>query len=269
LKSSDRLPISTKENESDNIRKKSIYGLAIASFAIAIWSVSLIGFFYLDLTKISWWSIPIAIAWQMFLYTGLFITAHDAMHGSIFPQNSKINHQIGAIALGLYGFFSYQELLKKHWLHHRYPASDLDPDFHDGVLKNGVSWYFSFIKRYWGWRQIIGQTIAVLLLIYCLHVSLKNFVLFWMIPPLLSSIQLFFFGTFLPHREPKTGYVRPHCAKTTALPRFWSFVSCYHFGYHQEHHQYPDVPWWQLPAVYQQCRSAKRLTSPQAQDFAS
>ncbi|WP_208766779.1 fatty acid desaturase [Nostoc flagelliforme] len=25
-------------------------------------------------------------------------------------------------------------------------------------------------------------------------------------------------------------------------------MSCYHFGYHQEHHEYPDVPWWKLPA---------------------
>ncbi|MCC5658983.1 fatty acid desaturase [Nostoc sp. XA010] len=25
-------------------------------------------------------------------------------------------------------------------------------------------------------------------------------------------------------------------------------MSCYYFGYHQEHHEYPDVPWWKLPA---------------------
>jgi beta-carotene/zeaxanthin 4-ketolase len=252
LKSCDRLPILTKESKSNIVKEKPNYGLAIAAFAIGIWFVSLIVLFHLDLSKIPFWSIPIAIAWQMFLYTGLFITAHDAMHGSVFPQNLKINHQIGAIALNLYGFFSYQELLKKHGLHHRYPASNIDPDFHDGIKKNGFFWYFSFLKRYWGWRQIIGQTIAVFLLISGLQVPLTNFVLFWMIPPLLSSVQLFFFGTFLPHREPKTGYVRPHCAQTTALPVFWSFISCYHFGYHEEHHQYPHVPWWQLPAIYQQ-----------------
>ena len=26
-----------------------------------------------------------------------------------------------------------------------------------------------------------------------------------------------------------------------------SFVSCYHFGYHWEHHVAPHVPWWRLP----------------------
>ncbi|MBD3338449.1 MAG: beta-carotene ketolase, partial [Candidatus Lokiarchaeota archaeon] len=22
-----------------------------------------------------------------------------------------------------------------------------------------------------------------------------------------------------------------------------------HFGYHWEHHEYPNIPWWRLPAV--------------------
>ncbi len=46
------------------------------------------------------------------------------------------------------------------------------------------------------------------------------------------------------------GYIYPHCSQTIVLPSFWSFIACYHFGYHEEHHEYPHVAWWQLPSVY-------------------
>ncbi|HEY9845933.1 MAG TPA: fatty acid desaturase, partial [Candidatus Caenarcaniphilales bacterium] len=86
---------------------------------------------------------------------------------------------------------------------------------------------------------------------FTLKVPENNLTLFWVVPSILSSVQLFYFGTFLPHQEPQAGYIEPHRAQSTPLPVFWSFITCYHFGYHQEHHEYPHVPWWQLPAVYQ------------------
>jgi beta-carotene ketolase (CrtW type) len=27
-----------------------------------------------------------------------------------------------------------------------------------------------------------------------------------------------------------------------------SLLTCFHFGYHHEHHDTPWVPWWKLPA---------------------
>jgi beta-carotene ketolase (CrtW type) len=46
------------------------------------------------------------------------------------------------------------------------------------------------------------------------------------------------------------GYTNPHRAQSNPLPIFWSFITCYHFGYHQEHHEYPHVPWWKLPEIH-------------------
>jgi fatty acid desaturase len=34
-------------------------------------------------------------------------------------------------------------------------------------------------------------------------------------------------------------------------------LTCYFFGYHLEHHQYPTLPWWRL---YQKKWMAKSLT---------
>lgn len=187
----------------------------------------------------------------MFLYTGLFITAHDAMHGSVYSSSPKVNALIGRLAVFAYGLFSYQELLQKHWLHHRHPASELDPDFHDGTHQNPIAWYFHFMKGYWTWRQLVGFTIIYQIATWILKIPEMNLFLFWIAPLLLSSMQLFYFGTFLPHREPEEGYSNSHRAKTNPLPLVWSFITCYHFGYHEEHHEHPQVPWWQLPTVHQ------------------
>lgn len=227
------------------------YGIIIATIILSLWATTLGLLLSTDVRKLEiFWIIP-AIFWQTFLYAGLFITAHDAMHGVVFPANLKMNHSIGAITVFLYGLFSYQNLLKKHWLHHRYPATDLDPDYHDLVHKSFFGWYFYFMKGYSNWKQLLGFALVFSLLAEGFHIPIINLVLFWIIPSLLSSLQLFYFGTFLTHREPEEGYTNQHRTTSNHLSPFWSFITCYHFGYHKEHHEYPHLPWWKLPEVYQ------------------
>ncbi|MTF39296.1 hypothetical protein GGC33_10195 [Cyanobacterium aponinum 0216] len=62
-----------------------------------------------------------------------------------------------------------------------------------------------------------------------------------------SSLQLFFFGTFLPHRHHQDNQYSLGAIKSLHLPMLLSLITCYHFSYHQEHHRYPSLPWWQLP----------------------
>ncbi|MCC5638674.1 fatty acid desaturase [Nostoc sp. CHAB 5844] len=225
-------------------------GIFIACIILSLWAISLTLFFLLDTSKVQIPLIALAMLWQTFLYTGLFITAHDAMHGVVFPQNPKVNNLIGKICVLLYGLFSYQELLKKHWFHHRYPATKDDPDFYDNRYQNFFAWYFNFIKSYWNWKQHIGFISVYIVLRYIFNISEVNLILFWALPSICSSIQLFYFGTFIPHRKLEEGYTNVHCARSIPLPIFWSFITCYHFGYHKEHHEYPNVPWWRLPEAY-------------------
>jgi beta-carotene ketolase (CrtW type) len=225
-------------------------GIAIAIAIIGIWATSLTFLLTSSFTRWHIFQLLLAILWQTFIYTGLFITAHDAMHGVVFPSNTKINNFTGALCLFLYGFLSYKTLLKKHWMHHRYPASKLDPDFHDGKHKNFLAWYFHFMKSYWSWWQILAWLVAYNIAHYVLHLPHTNLIFFWALPSLLSSLQLFYFGTFLTHSEPKEGYIQPHRSQTISMPVWLSFITCYHFGYHQQHHQYPHLAWWQLPEVY-------------------
>lgn len=246
--------------------EESAKGLLIALSLITTWIISLVTLLSFNLSNVHLFSIVFAVFFQTFLYAGIFITAHDAMHRSLFPGNPKVNDCLGTACVFLYAFFSYKKLLKNHWLHHRYPASDRDPDFHDGHSTHPISWFLTFIKRYYGWPQLIAASIAYYVATGLLHVSELNLVLFWIVPALLSSVQLFYFGTFLPHHEPQGGYTNVHRARSNSLPIFWSLLSCYHFGYHEEHHEHPSVPWWQLPAIRKlRIENASARVEPPAQ----
>ena len=234
-----------------------ISGVAIALLLIFLWAIGL-GFLFnvvnVSQTSLGWNIIAIAV--QAFLYTGLFITAHDAMHGAILPKHPQINKAIGSFALLAYGLFSYDRLLKTHWQHHHHPASDLDPDFHNGKWTDAVTWFIYFIVQYWSWLRFLGLGTVFYLMHKLCYIPEVNLILFWIIPSLLSSIQLFYFGTFLPHRQPQEGYADSLRTQSIYRPFWWSFLTCYHFGYHHEHHHYPNLAWWQLPKAVQQSRNS-------------
>ena len=223
--------------------------LFIALTILGLWGLGLAILLTLDVVHTNIALIPVSILFQTFLYTGLFITAHDAMHGTVCPAQPRINNIIGAIAVRLYALFSYRKLLEKHWEHHRTPASERDPDFHDGQHSGFLAWYLRFMKTYLSWKQVVGMAIVFQIMEYGLEISSLNLILFWVAPALLSTVQLFYFGTYLPHRMPAGGYNNPHRAQSNAYPTFCSFITCYHFGYHREHHEYPYIPWWQLPKI--------------------
>ena len=221
-------------------------GMIIAMIIILSWMGFLLLFLLFEIPQLHPVQILLAIWWQTFLYTGLFITGHEAMHGLVYPGNLQINNLIGSLSVSLYGFFSYEKLLTKHWLHHNHPASNLDPDFHNGQDSQFWAWYFHFLQGYWSWWRI-GVLISIFSLIsYGLQISPFNLLCFVLLPSILSSLQLFYFGTFLPHREPEGGYSDAHRVQSNNLPIFWSFLTCYHFGYHKEHHENIHTPWWKL-----------------------
>jgi beta-carotene/zeaxanthin 4-ketolase len=217
----------------------------VAIAIMVVWAISLWNCTQIEIGSCSPIWLICLIGWQTWLYTGLFITAHDGMHGSLHPSPS-LNLAIGQLCLWLYAGFEYPQLSTKHHLHHRYPASDRDPDFHDGQTQHFWAWYAHFVCEHISWRQLINLVVMSMVYVAICQFAPINLVIFWIVPSLLSSLQLFYFGTFLPHREPIGGYVGLHRAHTIHRSRWWSLISCYHFGYHHEHHEAPQIPWWQL-----------------------
>ena len=160
-----------------------------------------------------------------------------AMHHTV-SKNTKVNNIIGTIATGLFAFNYYPRLLKKHHEHHRFVATDKDPDFHHG---NFWVWYFNFAKNYITVIQIVLMAITynILKLIF----PIENVIFYWMIPSVVATFQLFYFGTYLPHRHAPDN---KHHSRSQSKNHVWAFISCYFFGYHYEHHDSPNTPWWKL-----------------------
>lgn len=212
-------------------------GVWIALLIISLWVLSLgwlLTGFRVDFAH------PITyllVLLQMHLYTGLFITAHDAMHGAV-SRHRAINTGLGWVAAGLFAYNYYPKLFPKHHQHHRFVATDQDPDYHAGSF---LPWYIKFAREYVSIWQILLMAVTYEVLIR--FFPKPNVILFYIIPSLLSTLQLFYFGTYVPHRGE---HDNKYQSRTQPKNHVWAFFSCYFFGYHYEHHHAPGVPWWRL-----------------------
>lgn len=181
---------------------------------------------------------------QAYLYTGLFITGHDAMHGSV-SVHRGLNYFFGWLSVFLFAGMSYNRLKANHRRHHLYVATEKDPDYYTG-RQNFFLWWGHFMWRYTTILQIIIMASLYNILVWLLHVPEPRVIVFWILPAILGTLQLFYVGTYLPHRRPHKAYMDPHKARSQKRNHLWAMISCYFFGYHYEHHEWPKVPWWQL-----------------------
>lgn len=228
---------------SSNSRTIDPKGLLIGWGIIVAWAISLVFLLNLDFS----WTSPllyIGVLVQMHLYTGLFITAHDAMHG-IVSSNSRLNHFTGWVAAILFSFNFYWRIFSRHHEHHRFVATEKDPDYHPSG--RFLIWYLSFLRQYITIWQLL--LMAVTFNVLQLVVPIENLIAFWMLPAILSTVQLFYFGTYRPHMGEVENEHHSHSQSPNHL---WAFLSCYFFGYHYEHHDSPGTPWWRLWRVKMQ-----------------
>jgi len=193
------------------------------------------------------------LALQCWLLTGLFICAHDAMHGSLAPGMPRTNASVCASLLFFYAGFNWTRIRKAHWQHHRRPATIADPDF-GGVGVRPLRWYVAFVGRYFGLGSALFMGTFFWGHIILLGAEWHRVVIFHSLPAVLSSFQLFWFGTYLPHRCSNAEFPDRHRARSNDWPEVLSLITCFHFGYHLEHHRHPDVPWWLLPEVHRHAR---------------
>lgn len=183
------------------------------------------------------------IALQAYLCTGLFITGHDAMHGTV-SRHRWVNQGVGTLACFLFAGLSYRRLVVNHRAHHADPTGPDDPDFSTRT-QAFWPWFATFMVRYMTWPQFLVMA-AKFNLLMLLGVAQWRIVAFWVVPAVLGTVQLFYFGTYLPHRRPDTQDMAPHHARSLPRNHLWAMLSCYFFGYHWEHHQSPSTPWWAL-----------------------
>ncbi|WZN65237.1 beta-carotene ketolase/oxygenase CrtW [Chloropicon roscoffensis] len=197
-------------------------------------------------------SAVLVMAFRTWITTGVFVTVHDAIHGQVAPSFPRVNHLVGSVCAFCYASFSYKLLYRDHNKHHANPTAVDDPDYHEGGLKR---WLLGFLAHYSTFWQLFWESfqfwsfVAVgqrLMGIPFGHMTARV-ALVWALPSLLSGLQLFYFGTYLPHRNSPSS---KHHARSNDWPWVVSLVTCFHFGCcHEEHHAFPSVAWWELPTV--------------------
>ncbi|BDI61735.1 fatty acid desaturase [Qipengyuania nanhaisediminis] len=224
-------------------------GLALAALIAGSWLA--IHAFAMFVFELGWETLPIGLvlaALQCWLSVGVFIVCHDAMHGSLAPGRPRLSAAIGTVLLFLYAGFGWRRLRDAHFAHHKLSGHAGDPDFDENNPSDFWRWYATFFRRYFGWQSLVFVNAVVAFYWLVLDIPMVQIVLLYGAPALLSSLQLFYFGTYRPHSHaPDDRFEDSHNARTDGFGRLASLATCFHFGYHLEHHRRPDVPWWALP----------------------
>ena len=226
-------------------------GLLLGGLIGTTWIATLIIGLRLEFDQLSAVVVLAIILVRSYVHTGLFIVAHDAMHNSLIPDKQGLNHLIGRICLWCYAGLDYDYCRTMHRKHHLSPESENDPDFFSSEKQEFGAWLIHFLSKYLNPAQLFRLCLLLTVLVTLTPIKhddiLKSILLFYIIPLIISTAQLFIVGTYLPHRNEERGLSEGPSIKSLNLHPIASILACYHFGYHREHHSNPHVPWFRLP----------------------
>ena len=105
-------------------RAITLTNIALAAAIISSWlAAHIYSVFFFEFSAGTWPLAAILFLLNTWLSVGLFIVAHDCMHGSLVPFRPAVNRSIGRLCLTLYAGFSYDDLNRKHHLHHRHAGT--------------------------------------------------------------------------------------------------------------------------------------------------
>lgn len=244
-------PEPVAEGKRPGLQRQGRIGVALAAAIILTFiALHVFAVFLYPWTPAGIVAAPLVVAILCWLYVGLFIVAHDCMHGSLVPFSPRLNRAVGSLCLLLYAGFDFDRLNQEHHLHHRHSGTEHDPDFSVEASGNFVKWYVAFFSHYVSWREIVVISAIIWFYLLVLGAPVVNLLIFWSLPAILSSVQLFYFGTFLPHRPTAVPFADRHRTHSNDYPLWLSLLTCFHFGYHHAHHASPGTPWWRLPQVH-------------------
>lgn len=237
--------------------RQAAIGLTLAVLVIGGWLATHVA----AVLVLDWGTLPVAlavglIALQTWLCVGLFIVAHDAMHGSLAPGRPAVNRAMGRLCLFLYAVLFYDRLLPEHHKHHRRPGTASDPDYNPDNPSAFWPWFVRFMRHYYGWRELAAMSAVLALYMALVGPSVWRLLAFFALPALLAALQLFYFGTYRPHRHEADAFADRHNSRSDGFPWLVSLLTCFHFGYHHEHHLSPTTPWWRLPAMRRRVAAA-------------
>jgi fatty acid desaturase len=221
-----------------------------------------------------------------------FAIMHEAVHGVV-SKNRFINDLVGLIGGG-FSMLPYESWKASHLQHHQWSGNiEKDPVMGLIIFYRGLSspWQ-KVISAIWKcWIPIIGflqhvvfwqlsakiylkQPRSLKVITSLLFPNLFWAALFYMVPltfslqVLVPSLFLYFVAVEvvnlphhleLPQHHGDTKFLawqQYQTARTCIYPKWFAQFFALNFNYHIEHHMFPDVPWYGLPALHQQVKQA-------------
>jgi beta-carotene/zeaxanthin 4-ketolase len=194
------------------------------------------------------WAMLVTIPVNACAFTGLFILAHEAIHGTLLPGFPRLGHALGRLFATVYALVDYDLLRENHWKHHGHVATEGDPDYDgDGLL---VLHAARFMRRYLRWYAIPCLATAGHLLGQAGYTAAMLGA--YVVPVLLSTLVVFTVGIHLVH-HPELLRTRapgdPQRSVCIDLGRFGSAVLILNFNVHWHHHAHPRLSWWELGSM--------------------
>lgn len=210
----------------------------------------------------------------------LYSLLHDGIH-FLLHSNRKVNDFVGIVFLATPLFVSLKTMRKAHFMHHQHLLSDLDPEikhrafpefrfplskkqlltivFLDLTGINFLKYQFLKLKALstlsspLKFKLLLLQTFKILIVLAFLILSYNCFVcraivVLWFIPyatfyQVLNRLRLYLEHNNLSHSASQT--------RSLIFHPFLSFFVCPHnLGYHAAHHQYPNIPFYNLQKAH-------------------
>ncbi len=222
----------------------------------------------------SWLVDALAVIVSAAALIGLSVFMHEACHRLLF-RNRKVNLGIGFLC-GLPVLISASAYRALHLKHHAAERTAADPDDIETLARKGrplVLVYYALLLTgtylylphvaLIGYRVARGRDRAIIVLEYCaiigVHAAIwcllpaSTMLTVWVLPMLLAS-QVTNVRSLAEHGLTTSG--SPFTATRSVISnRVVAFVFC-NLNYHLEHHLFPAVPWYNLPALHQVLQSA-------------
>lgn len=265
----DRLPIDPEELRALT-RRRPLRALAMTALLLAIWvSLGLLAH-HID----PWWAKLPVLLFAGFWVNGLVQLGHDAWHHNLFArpwQNTLYGH-VFSLLFGV----SFSAARHAHLRHHRYNRTERDPDAYNVGAKGlrvklqyylviflglplsplhfGLLYPLAFYERRALPRHFaeLSAYAAVYAAIFGLVLAPRGLALIvlevWLLPLLFAS-PWNGLKSVADHFSNAWKGDRYHTATTVRTTRLWAWA-WNGLNYHLDHHLYPRVPGFNLPAVH-------------------
>jgi fatty acid desaturase len=216
----------------------------------------------------------VTVMWIGARQHALLILMHEAAHGRLLPWR-RANDGVGAAALAWPVFLCLATYRRTHLAHHRHLRTDADPDF----VYQRQKWFFMFPRTRGELARRLLATVSGLATLETLRVmrglnqrgatttvpwprvafyaatavlltalgGWRLLAIYWLVPIVTWLRTITYVRAVAEHH----GLDDAHPSRTTLPTRLEAlFVAPKHVGYHLDHHLYPSVPFYRLPALH-------------------